>query len=120
MVLEAVATGARQHEACHRVVISERTFQRWQQIPDDRRTSTPRPPPKNKLSAEKEQQVLAICHEPRFASLLPSQIVPALADEKRYIASEWVLRRAGETTHRSRQKAPQSKPLSTWKARAPR
>ncbi|WP_440864286.1 hypothetical protein [Symbiopectobacterium purcellii] len=48
--------------------------------------------------------MLAICHEPRFASLPPSQIVPVLADEKRYIASEStfyrVLRRAGETTHR--------------------
>lgn len=46
--------------------------------------------------------MLAICHEPRFASLPPSQIVPMLADEKRYIASEStfyrVLRRADETT----------------------
>ncbi|EOG3074246.1 helix-turn-helix domain-containing protein [Salmonella enterica] len=82
----------------------------------------PRPAPKNRLSAEEEQQVLAICHEPRFASLPPSQIVPVLADEKRYIASEStfyrVLRRSGETTHRGRQKAPRSKPLSTWKATA--
>lgn len=64
--------------------------------------------------------MLTICHEPRFASLPPSQIVPAWVDEKRYIASEStfyrVLRWAGEITHRGRQKAPQSKPLSTWKA----
>lgn len=86
MVQEAVAGGARLSEACRCVGLSERTLQRWQQIPDDRRTSTPRPAPKNKLSAEEEQQVLAICHEPRFASLPPSQIVPVLADEKRYIA----------------------------------
>ncbi|ECG6808395.1 IS3 family transposase, partial [Salmonella enterica subsp. enterica serovar Muenchen] len=124
MVQEAVAGGARRSEACRCIGLSERTLQRWQQIPDDRRTPTPRPAPKNKLSAEEEQQVLAICHEPRLASLPPSQIVPALADEKRYIASEStfyrVLRRSGETTHRGRQKAPQSKPLSTWKATAPR
>lgn len=122
MVQEAVAAGARLSEACRCVGLSERTLQRWQQVPDDRRTSTRRPAPKNKLSAEEEQQVLAICHEPRFASLPPSQIVPALADEKRYIASEStfyrVLRRAGEITHRGRHKAPQSKPLSTWKATA--
>lgn len=105
MVQEAVAAGARQNEACHRVGISERTLQRWQQSPDNRRTTLPRPVPKNKLSAEEEQQVLAICHEPRFASLPPAQIVPALADENRYIASEStfyrVLRRAGSRDRKS-------------------
>ncbi|WP_440867928.1 hypothetical protein [Symbiopectobacterium purcellii] len=72
MMQEAVAGAARLSEACRCVGLSERTLQRWQQIPDDRRTSTPRPAPKNKLSAEEKQQVLAICHEPRFASLPPS------------------------------------------------
>ena len=123
MVQEAVAAGARVSEACRCVGLSERTLQRWGKGADDRRPTAARPTPKNKLSAEEEQQVLAICHEPRFASLPPAQIVPLLADEKRYIASEStfyrVLRRAGETTHRGRQKAPQSKPLSTWKATAP-
>ncbi|RYM57485.1 IS3 family transposase [Serratia liquefaciens] len=123
MVQEAVAAGARVSEACRCVGLSERTLQRWGKGADDRRSTAARPTPKNKLSAEEEQQVLAICHEPRFASLPPAQIVPLLADEKRYIASEStfyrVLRRAGETTHRGRQKAPQSKPLSTWKVTAP-
>ena len=123
LVREAVDAGVRKSEACQRVGISERTFQRWRLRADDRRPTTPRPVPKNKLSAEEEQQVLAICHEPRFASLPPAQIVPALADEGRYIASEStiyrVLRRFGEATRRGRQQAPQSKPLSTWKAAAP-
>lgn len=69
MLQEAVAGGVRQREACQCVGISERTFQRWQQSPDNRRATTSRPVPKNKLSAEEEQQVLAICHEPWFASL---------------------------------------------------
>lgn len=123
IVQEAINAGARQRKACHRVGISERTLQRWQQSPDDRRPLALRPVPKNRLSAEEERQVLDICHEPRFASLPPTQIVPLLADEKRYIASEStfyrVLRRAGETTHRGRQKSPQSKPQSSWKATAP-
>lgn len=123
LVQEAALAGARQHEACQGAGISERTFQRWKQSLDDRRPTAPRPVPKNKLSAEEEQQVLAICHEPRFASLPPAQIVPALADEGRYIASEStfyrVLRRSGEVTHRGRQQAPQCKPLSTWKATGP-
>lgn len=123
MLQEAIDGGVREREACQCVGISERTFQRWRQSPDDRRPTTARPVPKNKLSAEEEQQVLAICHETRFASLPPAQIVPALADEGRYIASEStfyrVLRRSGEITHRGRQRAAQSKPLATWKATAP-
>ncbi|MBN5380823.1 helix-turn-helix domain-containing protein, partial [Serratia marcescens] len=43
MLQEAVAGGVRQREACQCVGISERTFQRWQQSPDDRRPTTPRP-----------------------------------------------------------------------------
>lgn len=123
MVQEAVKSGARLSEACRCVGLSERTLQRWSLSEDDRRAATPRPVPANKLSEEEERQILAVCHEPRFASLLPAQIVPQLADENRYIASEStfyrVLRRAGETTRRGRQRVPQRRPLSTWKATAP-
>lgn len=122
MVKEAVDAGARVSKACCNVGLSERTLQRWKQAPDDRRATTPRPVPKNKLSAEEERQVLAICHEPRFASRPPAQIVPHLVDEGRYIASEStfyrVLRRAGEMARRGRQRKPRSKPISTWKATA--
>ncbi|EED4923258.1 IS3 family transposase [Salmonella enterica subsp. arizonae] len=123
MVQEAVKSGARLSEACRCVGLSERTLQRWSLSEDDRRATTPRPVPANKLSEEEERQILAVCHEPRFASLPPAQIVPQLADENRYIASEStfyrVLRRAGETTRRGRQRVPQRRPLSTWKATAP-
>ena len=108
IVQEAIAAGARLSEACQSIGLSERTLQRWGKGSHDRRPTASRPAPKNKLSAEEEQQVLAICHEPRFASLPPAQIVPLLADEERYIASEStfyrILRRSGETTHRGRQK----------------
>lgn len=123
IVQEAIAAGARLSEACQSIGLSERTLQRWGKGTHDRRPTASRPAPKNKLSAEEEQQVLAICHEPRFASLPPAQIVPLLADEERYIASEStfyrILRRAGETTPRGRQRVAQSKPLSTWRATAP-
>lgn len=123
MLEEAIVSGVRQSDACQCVGIHERTLQRWRKSPDDRRPTASRPVPKNKLSVEEVQQVLSICHEPRFASLPPAQIVPTLADEGRYIASEStfyrVLRRSSEVTHRGRQQAPQSKPLSTWKATAP-
>ena len=82
IVQEAVAAGARLSEACQSIGLSERTLQRWGKGTHDRRPTASRPVPKNKLSAEEEQQVLALCHEPRFASLPPTQIVPLLADEK--------------------------------------
>ena len=47
-----------------------------------------RPVPRNKLSETERTQVLALVNEPRFASLPPTQIVPKLADEGQYLASE--------------------------------
>ncbi len=114
MVQETLDAGARQHAACQGAGISERTFLRWQCSPDDRRPTAARPVPKNRLSAEEEQQVLAVCHEPRFDSLPPAQIVPVLADEGRYIASEStfyrILRRYGEVSHRGHRKAGRCRP----------
>jgi transposase InsO family protein len=50
--------------------------------------------------------MMAICHEPRFADVPPSQMVPRLADEGTYLASEAsfyrVLRAANEQQHRGR------------------
>lgn len=60
----------------------------------------------------------------RTASLPPARIVPRLADEGRYLASERtfyrVLRQAGQVTHRGRAKAPQPRRApTTHLARAP-
>jgi putative transposase len=53
---------------------------------------------------------LAVANEARFASLSPHQIVPALADEGRYLASEStfyrLLRDADQLARRGRPKAP--------------
>jgi hypothetical protein len=69
-----------------------------------------RPAPANKLSAEERAEVLALCHESPYASLPPGQIVPRLADEGRYIASESsfyrILHEAEEQQHRGRARAP--------------
>jgi putative transposase len=46
------------------------------------------PPPAHQLSEAECAEVLRVCSEPRFASLPPSQIVPWLADEGVYLASE--------------------------------
>lgn len=46
------------------------------------------PTPGNKLSAEERKQILAVANSEEFASLPPSQIVPALTDQGVYLASE--------------------------------
>jgi len=68
------------------------------------------------------QRVLA--NEPRFASVPPARIVPMLADEGVYLASESsfarVLRADGQNAHRGRAKAPKAvRPPTTHIASAP-
>lgn len=68
---------------------------------------------------------MQIANEPRFAELPPARIVPMLADEGIYVASESsfsrVLKAHGQIHHRGRAKTPQPrKPPSTHVASAPR
>ena len=98
LIAEAVAAGARQAEACKVIGLSERTLQRWKptgtdRVQPDRRPTAVRPAPGNQLSSEERQAVLDVCNQPAYASLPPSQIVPKLADEGRYLASESTLYR---------------------------
>lgn len=109
---QARQAGARLKTACMELGLSSRTFERWQQegiVRADGRPDAARPEPAHKLSEQEREQVLAVCHEPRFTDLPPAQIVPRLADEGVYIASESsfyrVLRAAQEQHHRGRAKA---------------
>jgi len=66
-----------------------------------------------------------VSNEPRFADMPPARIVPALADEGVYLASESsfqrVLREHGQSEHRGRAKAARpTRPPSTHVAHAPR
>src|SRR5438034_3936721 len=69
-----------------------------------------RPEPAHKLTEAERERMVALCHEPRFADLPPSQIVPRLADEGTYLASESsfyrVLRASNEQHHRGRAAKP--------------
>lgn len=69
--------------------ISLRTAQRWQKQEKlkDKRSGSKREV-KNKLSEEEKKQIIEICNSPEFRSLPASQIVPILADDDKYIASE--------------------------------
>ncbi len=101
------------HPACEAVGISARTYQRWTaegRVRADGRPEALRPVPTNKLSLAERQQIIAVCSRPEFASLPPGQIVPRLADQGQYIASESsfyrTLRQFGMQQHRGRSRRP--------------
>ena len=105
MVAEAVEAGARQDKACAAISFSERTLQRWQRdvARGDQRPARVQTP-QNGLSAHERRELLAIANDDEFANLPPGQIVPRLADQGRYVASEStfyrVLRAEKQATHR--------------------
>lgn len=76
-------------EACRVVGISARTIQRWRNRPggDDRRCG-PHGRPPNALSPIEEAQIVSVLTSSRYAGLSPKQLVPQLADEGLYLASE--------------------------------
>ena len=128
LIDEATAAGARLTAACAALGLSARTLQRWRDpaggISEDRRPSAERPTPANTLSKAERDEIVATCNAPEFASLPPSQIVPRLADQGRYIASESsmyrVLRERGQNHRRGRTRPPsRSKPPASFQAKAP-
>lgn len=82
-------------------------MQRWHHSINhiDRRTVTHKIP-KNKLSLQERAKIIAITNSNEFAHLPPSQIVPRLADQQLYIASESsfyrVLKAEKQLTHRGK------------------
>lgn len=126
LIKEAVAQGARGHKACNEIGITLRTFERWVRggtVSADRRPHTDRPRPSNKLSEKERAAVLRTVNAPRFANLPPTQIVPMLADEGRYLASESsfyrILRAADQLAHRGRSRAPRARAVPRHCAREP-
>lgn len=110
LVNEACDAGARQSKACEILGISRRTLQRWQSKPDDAiedQRPNVKKEPANKLSDKEKQNILDICNSAVYGSLPPSQIVPMLADQGIYVASESsfyrTLRENGQQKHRGRQ-----------------
>ena len=104
---EAVALGARLEPAAKVLGLTARTIQRWrrQNEGDDRR-SGPASAPANKLTPAERQQVLMVANSPKYRDMSPKQIVPRMADEGRYVASEStfyrILREENQLAHRER------------------
>ena len=113
-IAEAVKLGARKSKACEQLSISIRTLQRWVEageVKADQRPLVKRGTPKNKLTEFERARILAVCNQAEYASLSPSQIVPKLADQGEYIASESsfyrILKAADQLHHRGRSQARQ-------------
>ena len=74
------------------VGLSPRTLQRWREEQgiraDARATAARERIPANRLSDTEREEILTVANQSEFAHLPPSQIVPALADQGRYLASE--------------------------------
>jgi len=106
-------SGSRLTPTCQVLGVSARTYQRWIKQGNecrDRRPEAIRPVPANKLKQEERQHVLDVCHKKENASLSPSQLVPKLAGQGQYIASESsfyrILHEANEQHHRGRSQKP--------------
>jgi putative transposase len=105
-ISEAQASGARIAAACRIVGIAARTIERWRANPesDDGRCG-PHRRPKNALSLVEEAQIVSVLTSSRYSGLSPKQLVPQLADEGLYLASESTMyrvqRRYGLRTKRS-------------------
>jgi transposase InsO family protein len=106
LIAEAVASGSRLAVACREVGLDPRTVQRWRKQRDggaDGRKGA-HSPPQQKLTEQERQAVVDTANAPEFRNLSPKQIVPRLADQGCYIASEStfyrVLHAANLMTHR--------------------
>ena len=125
----AHSAGARLRLACDIAGIDERTLQRWKVnaglVQGDGRPQAVRSTPGHALSPNERAKLLSVANEPRFASVPPARIVPMLADEGVYLASESsfarVLRAHGQSKHRGRAKVPRPvRPPTTHIASAAR
>jgi putative transposase len=111
---QACAAGSRLGPACALAGIDARTLRRWQCGDGlgrgDRRPDADRPIPPHALSTAERARIIEVANEPRFAETPPARIVPTLADEGVYIASESsfhrVLRAHGQMTRRGRAQPP--------------
>jgi putative transposase len=119
LIKEAVASGARKRKACELLALSLRTVERWEK-PDglnDKRHCAVRAKQPNALTEKEKEEILEVVNSKKYCGLAPCKIVPALADEGRYIASASafyrLLRATKQLAHRR-----QSKPAKHHKPKA--
>lgn len=89
LIEEARRAGAGIAKACDLLDITIRTYERWKSINGeiDKRQIVKLSPP-NKLTPAEQQQIIETANSPKYCNLPPCKIVPSLADEGIYLASE--------------------------------
>ena len=84
---------------------------------EDQRPQTQPIQQPHQLTPDEEEAILNTCNQPQYQSLPPSQIVPALADQGVYLASESsfyrVLKKHRQQNHRGRMKPARKVPEPT-------
>jgi putative transposase len=105
LITDACVAGAIKRQACELLGVAMRTIERWEKVDGliDKRKQAVHSPA-NKLSEEERDRVLTIANSKSYQNLPPCKIVPMLADEGRYVASEStfyrVLRAENQLRHR--------------------
>ena len=124
LVKEASLAGARRHKSCEILGLTLRTLERWEQEDGchDKRASAVRVVA-NKLTPEENEAVLTTANSVPYQHLPPSKIVPLLADEGLYIASEStfyrILRKEKQLAHRLMSKPAKNRRPKAYEAHAP-
>lgn len=106
---ETVSLGASKEATAEALELDLRTIQRWKK--DNNNSCDQRKGPKtfcNQLSEEERKMIVEIGNSKKFRNLTPNKIVPALADEGIYLASERtiyrVLKAQNLLKHRAKQR----------------
>ncbi|CAG4902086.1 IS3 family transposase [Acidithrix sp. C25] len=141
LIAEANSAGVNLSCAVREVGICESTYERWRKaggvdatkaspkeisdaILEDKRLTRVYPTPPNALSDQERAEILKVCASPEYRSLPPAQIVPALADQGVYLASEStfyrVLGDAGLNKRRGRVALPRRRSEPNHVAKGPR
>jgi transposase InsO family protein len=130
LIKEATSAGATRAKACATLGISARTVERWQSATaasgegesSDGRHG-PNTVPRNKITEGERKRILQEINSPRFRDMSPNQIVPLMAGEGTYIASEStmyrIMREEKLLAHRGRAKQPERRPPNTHVATRP-
>jgi transposase InsO family protein len=88
LIDEAIDSGARKWKACETMNIPVRTLERWVRDPVEDKRKTVKNIPSNKLTDSEIEEIKSISCSDRFKDLSPNEIVPILAENGVYIASE--------------------------------
>ena len=122
LIDEAVTAGAGRPRACAELGLSVRTVERWRAGKMDDGRHGPKTRPASALSDAERRHVLQVVNAPEHRSLPPSQIVPRLADQGVYLASEStvyrLLREAKQNVRRERSRPPTPRSVASHVASA--